>query len=129
MIDIFTRPSEKEVPIDDEDILTVEGVNMSKFDLKQFIMEVLADPQVGQQFKSTRRMPITMTAGRDVKIIDVYGTGPNMEIDFEITNTDGKVYTVRRKWTDILGSGDGKYEWFEPVQEQKKVTKTYGGDA
>ena len=62
MIDIFTRPSEKEVPIDDEDILTVEGVNMSKFDLKQFIMEVLADPKVGQQYKSTRRMPITMTS-------------------------------------------------------------------
>ena len=100
---------------------------MSKFDLKQFIMEVLADPQVGQQFKSTRQMPITMTSGRDIKITDVQGTGPNTIIDFEITNTDGQVYTIRRKWSDILGSGDGKYEWFEPVQEQKKVTGAYGG--
>jgi hypothetical protein len=127
MIDIFTRPSEKEVPVDDEDILTTEGVNMSKFDLRQFIMEVLADPEVGQRFKSTRQMPITMTSGRDVKIIDVYGTGDNMEIDFEITNADGQVYTIRSKWSDILGSGGKSGEWFEPVQEQKRVTGAYGG--
>jgi len=136
MRDIFTEPSEKHVPVDPEDlaavqeegakILTKRGAFMTKLDLKQFIMEVLADPQVGQQFKSTRHLPITMTSGRDVKITNVYGTGPNMEIDFEITNVDGKVYTIRRKWSDILGSGD-RGESFEPVQEQKKVAGSYGG--
>lgn len=53
MRDIFTEPSEKQVPVDPEDlaavqaesakILTKRGAVMAKFDLKQFIIEVLEE--------------------------------------------------------------------------------------
>ena len=132
MRDIFTEPSEKNVPVDSTDladvqtesakILTKRGIFMTKFDLKQFIMEVLADPAVGQQFKSTRSMPITMTAGRDIQVTDVQGTGPSAIVTFTITGQDGTSYTIRRKWSDVTGQGG---DWFDPVSEAAQK-KTYG---
>lgn len=104
-------------------IFTTKGNNMSIKDLKQFINEVLAEPAPGQRFKSTRSMPITMSSGRDIQITDVEGQGDNMVVTFTIKGHDGTLYTIRRRWSDILNKGESNGEWFEAIAE---ATKTYG---
>jgi hypothetical protein len=74
--------------------------------LRGFIREVIKmedehlspPPVVGQHFKSTRYLPITMPPGRDIEVTDVRASstpGAGWLIDFSILGHDNTVYGVR----------------------------------
>ncbi len=130
--DIFTVIPDKEIPVSDEEIQAVQsesrniftrrGKIMSTENLKQFIMEVLADPAVGQQYKSTTAMPITMSSGKNIEIVSVSGPEGDKVITFSIDD-GGKKYTIQRRWADIVGGKDG--EWFAEAVTRAYGSKTY----
>lgn len=95
--------------------MTVESL------FRRLIREVLAEPVAGQKYKSTPRMPVTMASGKSIEITNVSGPEEDKVITFTVDDGSGKIYTIQRRWSDVVNGGG---EWFTESKKNSKKKKT-----